>query len=205
MTLCSGCPRSYHYQCLDKDTKARARAKFNFYCSQHQCADCLQKTGDAGGMIFRCRWCERGYCEDCLDFEKAELIGENLKEYELLGFPPITQAYYIRCHECCDHHAESPEARKFIENISAQVDAQYQEVLDQRAGLAEENDSDKVKMPESRAESMTDATTLDDSGISTPQVGALETCVSTDSKKRAAPQTFKDTLTKRSRRLLSLP
>lgn len=155
-------------------------------------------------MIFRCRWCERGYCEDCLDFEKAELIGENLKEYEMLGFPSITQAYYIRCHECCDHHAESPEARSFVENIVAQIDAQYQEFLAQKAAVAEESDLDKLKVPESRAESMTDASTVDSSGISTPQVGALDNCLSTGIRKRkAAPQTFNSTPSKRSRRLVS--
>lgn len=68
LILCSGCPRSYHYQCLDRDFKAKSKAKIGFNCSQHQCFDCQQKTTDAGGMLLRCRWCERGYCEDCLDW-----------------------------------------------------------------------------------------------------------------------------------------
>lgn len=46
-------------------------------------------------MLYRCRWCERGYCEDCLDWDKTELLGENLKEYEILGFPAVSQAYYV--------------------------------------------------------------------------------------------------------------
>ena len=46
-------------------------------------------------MLYRCRWCERGFCEDCLDWDTTELLGENLKEYEILGFPAVTQAYYV--------------------------------------------------------------------------------------------------------------
>ena len=101
---CSLCPRSYHHACLDADARKRAKGKMNFSCPQHNCAECESKTGDAGGMLFRCRWCERAYCEDCADWEKTELLGENLREYELLGFPDVSQAYYVKCPECTDHH-----------------------------------------------------------------------------------------------------
>lgn len=53
MILCSGCPRSYHYTCLDRDFKAKSKGKMQFHCPQHQCADCQQNTTDAGGMLYR--------------------------------------------------------------------------------------------------------------------------------------------------------
>lgn len=110
---CTLCPRSYHYGCLDPDSKKRSKGKMHFSCPQHQCVDCQQKTTDAGGMLYRCRWCERAYCEDCLDWEKTNLVGENLKEFELLSFPAVAQAYYIKCPDCTDHHNEVSRSGHF--------------------------------------------------------------------------------------------
>lgn len=92
LVLCSGCPRSYHYQCLDPEFKAKARAKTNFYCSQHQCFDCGAKTDSAGGIVYRCRWCEKGFCEDCNQWDIAKIIGPTLPEHEMLGFGEVNQA-----------------------------------------------------------------------------------------------------------------
>ncbi|KAK1058001.1 hypothetical protein LTR33_013510, partial [Friedmanniomyces endolithicus] len=66
------------------------------------CVDCGAKTTEAGGMIFRCRWCEKGYCEDCLDWEKTNLIGDNLPEYKMLGCGARAQAWYIECPGCTE-------------------------------------------------------------------------------------------------------
>lgn len=141
----------------------------NFNCPQHQCADCEQKTTDAGGMIFRCRWCERGYCEDCLDWEKTSLIGENLIEFELLGFPSVTQAFFIICPCCNDQHSEDIASRQFCENHAAQYESEYREILKEQglAVIAAETRKTAVNVP-SRAESLTDATTLGESSVSTP-------------------------------------
>lgn len=169
-----------------------------FNCPQHQCIDCEQKTADAGGMIFRCRWCQRGYCEDCLDWEKTELIGENLTEFELLGFPAVTQAFYIYCPSCKDHHSEDSETREFYEKLGLQYDAQHAENVDEQALVAAAAEVTKKPMlPPSRAESLTDATTLDGSGISTPQLGASDGTSTLNSRKRKAPETFFATPSKR--------
>lgn len=179
----------------------------NYHCSQHQCVDCQQKTTDAGGMIFRCRWCERGYCEDCLDWDKTELLGENLKEYELLGFPAVTQAFYICCPSCTDFHQENHDARDFCRNAASQVDEQYKEMLEGDALMAvaaeESAECAKVALPPSRDESLTDATTLDCSGISTPQLDVAELFTASGKPMRkAAPQSFKLSPSKRSMRLV---
>ncbi|KAI9821808.1 MAG: hypothetical protein M1827_002390 [Pycnora praestabilis] len=200
IVLCSGCPRSYHYKCLDKDFMAHARGKMQFHCSQHQCADCLQKTGDAGGMIFRCRWCERGYCEDCLDWDKTELIGDNLIEYELLDYPTVTQAYYICCPNCKDHHEEDISARDFCRDRALEFERKHKEMMDERAATAISLTATQPTEVLSRAESLTDATTIQDSGVSTPQLSGLESFGFTR-KRQAAPETFKSTPTKRSVRI----
>ncbi len=190
--LCSGCPRSYHYACLDKDSKTRSKGKINFSCPQHQCADCEQKTGDAGGMLFRCRWCESGYCEDCLDWEKTKLIGENLKEFDLLSFGPVTQAFYICCPSCNDYHAQNHDAKEFCDNMAFQYDLEHEQFLKEQVLVTKDTEAATLKAaqppsPPSRAESLTDATTLDtldNSGISTPQFRAMDHTIATHSHKR---------------------
>lgn len=52
LLLCSSCPRSYHVDCLNAKFKGLAK-KPNFFCPQHECADCEKKTTDAGGLIYR--------------------------------------------------------------------------------------------------------------------------------------------------------
>lgn len=146
-------------------------------------------------MIYRCRWCERGYCEDCLDWDKTKLLGENLKEYQLLGFPAVTQAYYISCPSCTQHHEENPEAREFCRQRAIEIDARHVEFMKTQHTNVE------TQLP-SRAESLTDATTLESSGISTPQVDLTDDKVPNSKRKRkAAPESFKATPTKRSKRL----
>ncbi|KAL9002490.1 MAG: hypothetical protein Q9188_004571 [Gyalolechia gomerana] len=126
-----------------------------------------QKTSDAGGMIFRCRWCERGFCEDCTDWEKTELIGENLPEFEILQYPSVTQAYYVCCHTCSDDHASNPAAKAFFNEQAADI------AMKHRLMLEEEQDPKLscISTSPSETQSLTSASTLDDSAIATPFFG----------------------------------
>lgn len=149
-------------------------------------------------MIYRCRWCERGYCEDCLDWDKTDLIGDSLKEFELLGFPSVTQAFFIRCPGCVDHHAANPAERELCESHAADYDSWYQIFLDEKQ--ATEDAARKFPMaPASRAESLTDATTAQDSTISTPHLRAFDNNIRTSSsrKRKAALEPFMTTPPKR--------
>lgn len=101
LVCCTGCPRSYHIDCLDGDMKGRASTRFGFYCPQHQCTSCKKNTNDAGGLIYRCRWCEKGFCEDCLEWDTAHLIDETLPELEMLGYR-ASNGFYIDCHACVE-------------------------------------------------------------------------------------------------------
>ena len=115
---CAGCPRTYHLGCLAPDFKSRAAPRIgNFFCPQHECVECEQKTTNAGGLIFRCRWCEVGYCEDCMDWDKVQLLGEQLPELELLGFDAVEQAFWIKCDHCIKHHEENPAAAEMCKEM----------------------------------------------------------------------------------------
>lgn len=116
LQLCAGCPRVYHIDCLPEDAQMW---QMSFYCPQHQCRDCEQKTANVGGLIFRCRWCEAGYCEDCLDWDEAqfELIGESIPEFELLGVEQKDSAFWIKCKDCVHRHKEDPQAREMCEDM----------------------------------------------------------------------------------------
>ncbi|KAI5257177.1 hypothetical protein E4T42_01197 [Aureobasidium subglaciale] len=174
--LCSGCPRAYHLGCLSKQYQAKAKSRMNFHCPQHDCHDCEKSTNNAGGLIYRCRWCHKGYCEDCLDPE-SELLGENLPEYELLDNPPKRNAFYIHCTEC-KASQEDPEFAKLIASMTEQyateyadlLRAQYDNVVENTQAGAEAlmSPNSSESLPPSRDESMTDGITLESSGQVTP-------------------------------------
>jgi SWI/SNF-related matrix-associated actin-dependent regulator of chromatin subfamily A member 5 len=106
---CKSCPRGYHHDCLEPKYQAKVKGFNGFFCPQHMCCECDKGTQDAGGLIFRCRWCPQGFCEDCLDWNKTELIGTNLPEFEILGEAPTTGGFYVKCPSCvllCEENAE---------------------------------------------------------------------------------------------------
>lgn len=118
LVVCSGCPRTYHYGCLSKEFQLKTRSQMGtFYCPQHECADCSQKTINAGGMLLRCRWCENAFCEDCIDFDKVNLLGDQVVEYDLLGFEPISLAFYVKCEGCIEHHEKHPKSKEMCEDM----------------------------------------------------------------------------------------
>ena len=136
-----------------------------FYCGQHQCCECGEKTQNAGGLILRCRWCHRGYCDDCLDWERTELISETLPEFETLGFGDVSQAYYIGCPGCSKQQRDHPEVAAFCARMSAQFDRQ---LLEAKSVTQAEGISIPPAERSSRTASMTEATTADGSGPATP-------------------------------------
>jgi SWI/SNF-related matrix-associated actin-dependent regulator of chromatin subfamily A member 5 len=157
MYLCSGCPRSYHLACLSKQFQAKAKSKMNFHCPQHDCHDCERSTGNAGGLIYRCRWCHKGYCEDCLD-SNSQLLGETIPEYAVLDYAPKRNAWYIHCTECKESQ-EDPAFGKLIASMAKQHDKEYAELLQAQHDTL---------ILSSRDESMTDGITLESSGQATP-------------------------------------
>ncbi|KFY68354.1 hypothetical protein V496_01151 [Pseudogymnoascus sp. VKM F-4515 (FW-2607)] len=172
LSLCNICPRAFHFTCLNREFQSKTKG-WQFNCPQHQCADCDQKTTDAGGMLYRCRWCERAFCEDCLDFEKTSLIGDNTKEYELLGYYEQPNAFYVQCHKCTEHFAESPEDMRIVEVMAADIDRDYERAV-AAAAVAERIQAEEkpvvvaVASPASRAGSLSDGTTIETPGVATP-------------------------------------
>ncbi|RPA84997.1 hypothetical protein BJ508DRAFT_205695 [Ascobolus immersus RN42] len=131
---CTFCPRVYHAACLDPPARKLAKSsRGSWSCPQHECHRCQQKAANAGGMIFRCRWCEHGYCEDCMDWDKTELVADSLPELELLGFGPIDQAYWIKCQDCVELHAVHPESRQLCETLQREFEEAKQKKLAEEA------------------------------------------------------------------------
>ncbi len=111
-----------------------------------------------------CRWCERGYCEDCLDWEKTTLIDDALPEFEMLGFSAIPQAFYIRCPVCHDDLDTHP----FQKQHEREYAAAYEKHVNKLDGPGSEsqNQGDASLMG-----SMTEGATRTVSSISTPEGG----------------------------------
>lgn len=121
--LCARCPRVYHVSCLPKGFP---RALSGLNCPQHQCAECGHNTADAGGLMYRCRWCEKGHCEDCLDWNKARLVGETLPEFEVLGFENKKNAWFVECHACVAELETNPPWKEMIVKMKADAEEQYE-------------------------------------------------------------------------------
>ncbi|KAF2180072.1 ISWI chromatin-remodeling complex ATPase ISW2 [Zopfia rhizophila CBS 207.26] len=126
LIMCKGCPRSYHYDCLEPTYQAKVKGWNGFFCPQHECVDCGKKTSDAGGLMYRCRWCQYGYCEDCLEWGKEELIGDNLPEFEMKGEKPNTGAFYIKCPACKEYVENDEEGREWLMSLEASYKEQYE-------------------------------------------------------------------------------
>lgn len=156
--LCQLCPRAFHFECLEPEFQSKAKG-WQFNCPQHECSDCSQKTTDAGGMLYRCRWCPRAFCEDCLDFDKAVLMGNNLIEYELLEYREMPQAFYIQCHTCTQHFEEQPKDKQFCNSLEEEYKADHQAQF-----------GEMEREMSTHAGSLTDATTVETPGVTTPQV-----------------------------------
>lgn len=122
----------------------------------------------------------------------------------MLGFPAVTQAFYVKCPSCYDHHIECPEALEYCKYQNEQIDARYEALVEEEALVAAATQVAKKAVSQTPAESLTDGTTLDysSSGLTTPRFGDLPKTASSH-KRKAAPQSFKQTPTptKRSKRI----
>jgi SWI/SNF-related matrix-associated actin-dependent regulator of chromatin subfamily A member 5 len=133
MVECKSCPRGFHYDCLEPQFRAKVKGFAGFFCSQHVCCDCGKGTTDAGGLIYRCRWCPQGFCEDCLDWDKAELIGANLPEFEVLGEEqPTNGGFYVKCPSCVLFCEENEEQQAWTEVMEKAYKEQHDIWLAQR-------------------------------------------------------------------------
>lgn len=104
-----------------------------------------------------------------MEWDQAEFIGDTLPEYQLLDYPINSRACYIVCPGCMEQHRQEPEAREFCEQKSQEIDQELRKKLGED-GMDQEGVSPKKERP-SRSESMTDATTLEESEVMTPAFG----------------------------------
>eukprot|EP00611_Tribonema_gayanum_P023708 TRINITY_DN5050_c0_g1_i1.p1 TRINITY_DN5050_c0_g1~~TRINITY_DN5050_c0_g1_i1.p1 ORF type:complete len:1003 (+),score=418.58 TRINITY_DN5050_c0_g1_i1:2044-5052(+) len=95
---CDICPAVYHASCIGMNQRTIEKM-MHFACPQHYCADCGRKTGEAGGLLFRCLACPQAYCEDHAPVAMT-YVGES-KRYKALGQKHPPQAYFIYCTPQC--------------------------------------------------------------------------------------------------------
>ncbi|TVY81453.1 Chromatin-remodeling complex ATPase chain Iswi [Lachnellula suecica] len=158
LVCCQRCPRAYHLACLDKGFKTKA-VGYQFVCPQHECFDCLQNTSNAGGMLYRCRWCERAYCEDHLEFDDTNLIDNNLPEFELLDYPAMDNAFYVECPTCLANFGIAPQNQKLCYDMAEDVRVAHEQ---------------RFKSPDTPASPMTEATTAETTALNTPSLANSE-------------------------------
>ncbi len=125
MVACRSCPRSYHFDCLEPEYQAKVRGFRGFFCSQHNCVECGKNTTDAGGLVYRCRWCPQAFCEDCLRWDMVELVGDILPEFELLGEGHMAGGFYVKCPTCIKSSGESKDQKEWITKTEIYYREQY--------------------------------------------------------------------------------
>lgn len=178
VVLCSGCPRVYHPDCMNKVFQAKSNHGM-FHCSQHSCADCEKNTGEAGGLMYRCRWCERGFCEDCLDWDTAKLLGSNIPEYEIMEYDGKNNAWYVECHVCVKEMAVDHSSKTFVDEQKMFTNKLYEKFIKRQRFEVSQSitytpkqikaGKNNTSLPPSRDDSMTEATTATSSPLMTPQ------------------------------------
>lgn len=89
-----------------------------------------------------------------------------MKEYEILGQSPVEQAFYIACPSCVDQLEQDSNTSKFCKAAEAEIDAKYEE------------------MKEQNMNTLTDATTIESSGVSTPRTQAVDMTIGSEDLKR---------------------
>lgn len=77
-------------------------------CPQHSCSLCKRKTGECGGMLYRCMVCPCAYCEDHVPAQRSEMVID--EELEALGYKDRFKAFFILCSlSCFDYYRSNQE------------------------------------------------------------------------------------------------
>ena len=116
---CPSCPRVYHFKCVHQPASTVTKRTL---CPQHNCWSCHHTASGAGGLLFSCRYCHRAFCEDCLDWKKTTFIGDEISEFQALGFGPCRTSYFISCEHCnksSESHSSKRKLRKGQDNTSS--------------------------------------------------------------------------------------
>ena len=104
-----------------------------------------------------------------MNWENTLLIGETLKEFDMLGFPEVNQAYYVECHRCVAYYQADKNARKIRDRRAMDIDKSHEEYFEEQCRAEnQEEDIDRREDSISDIESMTEGPTLDNSALSTP-------------------------------------
>ncbi|KAF2451200.1 hypothetical protein P171DRAFT_375186 [Karstenula rhodostoma CBS 690.94] len=152
MVECKSCPRALHFDCLDEEYQEKVKGFAGFFCPQHYCCECGKNTTDAGGLVYRCRWCPRGFCEDCIEWgkEDLELIGENLPEFEMMHQPSAQTGFYIKCPDCVDTMQEDQEKSEWVAEMEKSYAEQHEEWFKEQEEVQQRVEQQQDAAQESR-------------------------------------------------------
>jgi hypothetical protein len=96
--------------------------------------------------MYRCRWCEKGHCEDCLDWTKARLLGESIPEFEVLGFENKKNAWFVECQGCISEFETNPPWKTMIMEMKVDAEQQY-EAWSRAPEAVEEDMKQEIPVP----------------------------------------------------------
>ena len=79
-------------------------------------------------MIYRCRWCEKGYCEDCMDWDTVNLINDSIPEFQMLNYY-TNNAWFVECQTCVEHWKQDSGDYDFVQKEKARIERRYTKFL----------------------------------------------------------------------------
>lgn len=123
---CSLCPVTLHKSCYIP-SKGSGMVGGVWVCPQHVCSNCHSKAMLA---LFRCDYCTKAYCEDCLPDTRLVLLLGNSPRLEKLNYDVPMNVSYIFCSPTCSRQSvvmvnEEPtidESTKMSEALPAGID-----------------------------------------------------------------------------------
>ncbi|KAL3709382.1 hypothetical protein TMatcc_003172 [Talaromyces marneffei ATCC 18224] len=109
---CTYCPRAYHEGCANQERNASKKNPFNNkVCPHHRCRKCGLTANNAGGLLLACTKCPGAYCIDCVDLDAIKSIGDNILEFEAIGYESPRYIHHITCGDCLEKGQKSERKR----------------------------------------------------------------------------------------------
>lgn len=121
------------------------------------------------------------HCEECLEWDNTNLLGDGLKEYRLVNYPFNNNAYYIECEHCVHEHNTNKNWAKMIDMMAEEFDEEYVDFIAKEEAAKEKEAAKSCELAgalpfagaavPSAPESLSDGMTIETPGIATPALG----------------------------------
>lgn len=102
----------YHEECMNQEEITSKKNPFgNKTCPHHHCVNCGLTAINAGGLLLVCNKCQFSTCIDCVDLDAIKSIGDNIPEFEAIGYESPRHFQYITCEVCLKKSHEREQKR----------------------------------------------------------------------------------------------